>query len=150
MDTFNLFLFLALLALGFFTGSWAEKRHYRSIHKREKDFLDLPAVTFRKVDDPENIEQAQLVSGSAVISVDYFKRFLAGLRALVGGRIKTYESLLDRARREAVLRMKEQARSADLIVNMRIETSSISKGQKQKSVGTIEAFAYGTALRLKK
>jgi hypothetical protein len=33
---------------------------------------------------------------------------------------------------------------------MRLETSSISKGSRQKSVGTIEALAYGTAIHLKK
>lgn len=145
----DLIIFLSLLALGFFSGTWAEKNHYRSIRKREQGFLNLPAVTVKKVCDPGRVVQSQLVTGSAVISVDYFKRFLAGLRALVGGRIKTYESLLDRARREAVLRMKEEARTADMIVNLRIETSSISKGPRQKSVGTIEALAYGTAIRLK-
>ena len=146
----DLILFLTLIALGYFSGTWAEKKHYRSIQKREKLFLNLPAVTFRKIDEPCQVEQAQLVAGSAVISIDYFKRFLAGLRAIVGGRVKTYESLLDRARREAVLRMKQQASGADMIVNMRIETSSISQGKRQKSVGTIEALAYGTAISMKK
>ena len=146
----DLIIFLTLIALGYFSGTWAEKKHYRSIQKREKLFLNLPAVTFRKIDEPGQVEQAQLVAGSAVISIDYFKRFLAGLRAIVGGRVKTYESLLDRARREAVLRMKQQASGADMIVNMRIETSSISQGKRQKSVGTIEALAYGTAISMKK
>jgi uncharacterized protein YbjQ (UPF0145 family) len=64
----------------------------------------------------------------------------------------SYETLIDRARREAILRMKEQARSADAIVNFRIETSSISKGGRRrgKTVGTVEALAYGTAIRIKK
>jgi len=149
----NLILLFILIALGYFAGSWAERKHYRSILAREKDFLHLPTVTLREVAPTEKIEQARLVTGSAVISVDYFKRVLAGLRALVGGRVKAYESLLDRARREAILRMKEQAPSADVIVNLRIETSSISKGGRQNnrnSVGTIEALAYGTAIRLKK
>jgi uncharacterized protein YbjQ (UPF0145 family) len=96
------------------------------------------------------VERARLIVGSAVISVDYFKRFLAGLRALVGGRVKSYESLLDRARREALLRMKAEAPDADVVVNLRIETASISKGKRQKSIGTVEALAYGTALYLKK
>ena len=43
-----------------------------------------------------------MVTGSIVISLDYFKRVIAGLRGLVGGRIKTYEPLLERARREAM------------------------------------------------
>jgi uncharacterized protein YbjQ (UPF0145 family) len=146
----DLLILIALIALGYFAGSMAERKHYRSIQKREKYFLDLPAVTIKNVTHSGEIEQAVLVSGSAVISVDYFKRMLAGFRGIIGGRVKSYESLLDRARREAILRMKEQARTADVIVNLRIETSSISKGNRQKNVGTVEALAYGTAIRLKK
>ena len=146
----EIIVFIALIALGYFAGSLAERKHYTSIESREEGFLHLPSVTVRKVDDGELIEDARLVSGSAVISVDYFKRILAGLRTLVGGRVKTYESLLDRARREAILRMKEADPTADLIINLRLETSSISKGNRQKSVGTIEALAYGTAIHLKK
>ena len=145
----NLGIFAGLLAIGYFSGTWAERRHYRSIRRREEEFLGLPAVTLRSAAHPDRVVQARLVAGSAVISVDYFKRFLAGLRALVGGRVKAYESLLDRARREAVLRMKEQAPSADVIVNLRIETSSIAQGRRQKGLGTVEALAYGTALRLR-
>jgi uncharacterized protein YbjQ (UPF0145 family) len=110
----------------------------------------MPAVTLKNVTNQGEIAQSKLVAGSVVISVDYFKRILAGLRAIVGGRIQSYETLLDRARREAVLRMKEQVRSTDMILNLRIETSSISKGRRQKSVGTVEALAYGTAIKLKK
>ncbi len=146
----DLYFFFALIALGYFAGIWAEKKHYQSIHKREEGFLKLLAVTIKAVENPEKVLRARLVTGSVVISVDYFKRFLAGLRGIVGGRIKAYEPLLDRARREAILRMKEQEPSADIIVNLRIETSSISKGRKKKSVGTVEALAYGTAIHLKK
>ena len=147
----NLVVFVALVGLGYFAGSRAERRHYRSIEEREESFLHLPAVTIREVGGGEAAE-SRMVAGSVVISADYFKRLLAGFRALVGGRVKSYESLLDRARREAILRMKEQARWADVIVNMRIETSSISKGsaRRNQSVSTVEALAYGTALKLKK
>ena len=88
-----------------------------------------------------------LVAGSVVVSVDYFKRFLAGLRGLVGGRVVAYESLLDRARREAILRMKQQARelNAAMVFNIKIETSSISRNARG-GVGSIEVLAYGTAL----
>ena len=89
-----------------------------------------------------------MVTGSVVVSVDYFKRFFAALRRLTGGRLTSYESLLDRARREAVLRMKDQARrrGAQLVFNVKLETASISKGQRD-SVGSVEVLAYGTALR---
>ena len=52
------------------------------------------------------ILRTRLVQGSAVISIDYFKRMLAALRNIVGGEVKSYETLVDRARREATLRMK--------------------------------------------
>ena len=85
-----------------------------------------------------------------MISVDYFKRFLAGLRNIFGGEVRSYCSLLDRGRREAILRMKELWPEADLIVNARVETSSISKGAQNRqggSIGSTEVLAYGTAIR---
>lgn len=143
----DLIIFLFLLALGYGTGTWVEKRHYRAIMQREAATLDLPAVTMKSVDIPEHkIRSARLVHGSAVISVDYFKRILANLRNIFGGRVKSYESLIDRARREALLRMKEMAGDATVIVNVRIETSAIGKQSRRKNVACLEAVAYGTAL----
>jgi len=54
------------------------------------------------------------------------------------------DTAVDRARREAILRMKEQAPGADAIVNLRLETTSISKGSRSRnqSVSTVEALAY--------
>jgi uncharacterized protein YbjQ (UPF0145 family) len=57
--------------------------------------------------------------------------------------------LVDRARREAILRMKQQARNlgAGMIINMRLETSTIGRSaNKKKRIGSIEAIAYGTAI----
>jgi uncharacterized protein YbjQ (UPF0145 family) len=147
----DLIVFLGLLALGYGAGTWAEKRHYRSIFAREQATLNLPAVTLKSVDIPDHkIRSAKMVYGSAVISVDYFKRILAGLRNVFGGRVKSYESLLDRARREALLRMKEMAGDATVIVNVRIETSAIGKQSNRRSIGCLEAIAYGTALTVEK
>ena len=143
----DLIVFLSLLTLGYGFGQYFERKHYRSILEREKQTLNLPLLTLRTVPSGLNRCDVGLVTGSVVVSVDYFKRFLAGLRALVGGRVKSYESLVDRARREAILRMKEQAieRGAILVTSVRIETSSISKGQRQ-TIGSIEVLAYGTAI----
>ena len=98
------------------------------------------------------IERADLVMGSVVVSHDYFKRFLAQLRIIVGGRIKSYEPLLDRARREAVLRMKEQAlaRGHHTVVNIRLETSRLANSQRGgKGTAGVEMLAYGTALTVR-
>ena len=147
----DLILILSLTALGYFAGTWAENRHYRSIREREKQLLHIPAITMKDIPYPNGeIRSSHLVEGSAVISIDYFKRLLAGLRNIFGGTIISYESLLDRARREALLRMKESAPDAAVIVNVRIETSAIGKYSSKRNIGCIEALAYGTAIDLKK
>jgi uncharacterized protein YbjQ (UPF0145 family) len=145
----NLIIFLSLLALGYGAGTWAEKRHYRSIADREAATVNLPAVSLKSVDVPaRKVRSARMVHGSVVISVDYFKRLLAGLRNIFGGRVKAYESLIDRARREAVLRMKAMAGDATVIVNVRIETSTVGRQSRRKHTSCLEAVAYGTALTL--
>jgi uncharacterized protein YbjQ (UPF0145 family) len=45
--------------------------------------------------------------------------------------------------------MKEACPDADQVINLRLETSSISKGKK-KQVGSVEVLAYGTAIYLQK
>ena len=146
---FDLFVFLVLLALGYFAGRATEHQHYKSIRSREKASLRLPAVTSERLPEPDQITQAFLVTGSCVISVDYFKRMLASLRNFTGGRVKAYESLLDRARREAILRMKYQARGSHIVVCTRLETASIFKSSRGRSIGSVEVLAYGTAIKLK-
>jgi uncharacterized protein YbjQ (UPF0145 family) len=148
----NLIIFLILVALGYTAGSIAEKKHYKSIIEREQETLNLPAVTIKNaVGINEEVLESKLVMGSAVISIDYFKRILASLRNIFGGEVMSYETLVDRARREAILRMKYMASGSDIILNTRIETSSIGKSaNKRKGIGSVEAFAYGTAVTITK
>jgi len=135
-----------LVALGYIFGRIAETRHYQSIHAREQAFLGLPSTSSKKpMGNLGPFSHAHLVQGNVVISVDYFKRFLATLRNIFGGTVQAYETLLDRARREAVLRLKESCPEADQIINLRLETSSISKGDSER-IGSVEVLAYGTAI----
>jgi len=146
----NLILFLVLMLLGFSAGTLAERRHYKSIRTREAELVGLPAITIAApIPEGRQVRTVAMVTGSAVISVDYFKRFLAGLRNIFGGAVVSYESLVDRARREALLRMKAAAGDAAMITNVRIETSAIGKSRRRKStVGCLEVLAYGTAIYL--
>lgn len=131
-----------------------EKVHYRNISAQEDILLKLPVVSSKNIEDESRILDSELVAGNVVVSLDYFKRFLASLRKIVGGRIKSYETLLDRGRREAILRMKKKAAEldADIILNFRFETSSIGQVTEKKggSTGCFEVLAYGTAVKLKK
>ena len=142
----ELIIFLILLALGYGFGRAAEVRHFKSIRLREAALRNIPAIASKIPDPTLRPRQTQLVTGNVVISVDYFKRFIAALRNLIGGRVTSYEMLVDRARREAVLRMKEEAQAlgARLVFNIKLETASISQGRRG-TIGSVEVLAYGTA-----
>lgn len=133
-----------LVAIGFFVGSAIEKKHYRSIKEREQKLICCPVVTGDDFLEDRPVKVTRLVSGSVVISSDYFKMIVGNLLNLIGGEVSVFESLLDRARREAVLRMKEEATTADIILNLRIETSTIA------GKNSCEALAYGTAVYYEK
>lgn len=143
----EILLVLVLLCLGYGFGSYREKKHYQSIFRREQELGDVLIFETRNLPDEASVSGGQMVQGNVVISTDYFKMFVSGLRMLVGGRLKTYETLLDRGRREAVLRMKQSAKQlgADAIFNVRFETSSVSKGA-ESNIGSVEVLVYGTAL----
>ena len=146
----NLGFAFLLLAVTYVTGSVIERRHYREIRSRESRWARLPAVNFRRVPPAWQVLDSGLVAGSVVVSVDHFKRFLASLRAIVGGRVTSYESLLDRARREALLRLKKEAmdRGYHAVLNVRLETSSVSKTRGNKGTAGVEVLAFGTGLKL--
>ncbi|MDJ0716381.1 MAG: heavy metal-binding domain-containing protein [Prochloraceae cyanobacterium] len=145
----ELLWFLALLALGYFAGTYLEKKHYKSIKKRERQTCHLPTINFgAKQEIPEATNAAMFV-GSVVVSADYFKMFISFVISLFGGRIVVYETLLDRGRREALLRMKEQAIAwgATQILNVRLETSNIGDRDSGDGLVAIEIIAYGTGIQ---
>jgi len=150
MNGLDLLVFLILLIIGYLTGSYFEKRHYKSIQKRERQTLHVPIITFSAMQPLPETQETQLFTGNVVISIDYFKRMSAALRNLVGGRIMVYESLLDRGRREALLRMKESAIAwgATQVVNVRLETATIGgRSGNNRGLGSVEVIAYGTGIR---
>lgn len=138
------FVFLVVSGI---TGVIIERRHYRSIRAREAATASLPVITLRTLGGERPVADARLVTASIVISHDNFKRFLAQIRKIFGGRLHSYESLLDRARREAILRLKAESPGAHLIMNLRIDTANIASTQGKKGIGALEVLASGTAIR---
>ena len=88
-----------------------------------------------------------MVRGEAVIATDYLKTFLARIRNILGGEVKSYRSLMLRARREAILRMLEQARQQgyDAVCNVRLNTADIGGMATRRRAAMVEIFATGTA-----
>jgi len=142
---------LLLLLVGYGVGRVLESRHYESIRAREGRLARLVAVPAQTLPGMERTTQITLVQGAVVVSVDYFKRFAAGLRNIFGGRVRAYETIIDRGRREALLRMKEQAEElgCNAVVRVRLETSRLASSRADgKGTAGIEILAYGTGLRL--
>ncbi len=144
----DILVFLILLGVGYFIGNRRERKHYEDIKRREKSTLHVPIMSWGAKQDLPYAHEAQMFVGSVVVANDYFKTISASLRNLVGGRVTVYETLIDRGRREALLRMKESAMEwgASQILNVRFETSNIA-GQNQANAGAVEIMVYGTGIR---
>jgi len=139
---------VSLLVLGLVIGGWIESAHFRSLKEREHALANILVSDLRRLPDNWRATDPLLVTGEVVIATDYFKVFVASLRKLFGGRVRGYEALMERARREAIVRMVEQAQAAgaNAVWNVRIETSTIQGKQEGKS-GGVEVLAYGTAIK---
>lgn len=144
----QLLIFSVFILGGLLIGKGIELHHFKRLEEREQAFSDIVVTNLKTI--PPQYEHAQpvLVMGSAVIATDYFKVFASGLRTLFGGEMKSYVTLMERARREAMLRMLEQAaqQGATAVWNIRYETSTTG-GQQRKKPGGVEVLAYGTALK---
>ncbi|MCL2021250.1 MAG: heavy metal-binding domain-containing protein [Betaproteobacteria bacterium] len=139
-----------LMVVGYLCGSIGQSMHYRDIRMREFALRDI--LVFNEKAPPARFsgQEFALVSGSVVMSCDYFRQVIAGLKQIVGGRLVSYEAMLDRGRREAILRMKEEARKmgAAVVFNVRLETSNVSMSSGNKGMTCMELVAYGTAWKL--
>ncbi len=140
--------FALLLLLGFFVGTYIEKKHLDDLRDREYRTRQLMLLNIGAKTPIPEADRAKLFVGSVVISSDYFKTWVASLINLFGGRIDVFESLLERARREATLRMKEQAIQwgARQVVNVRLETAELSGGSGNGLV-CVEVIVYGTGVQ---
>ena len=144
---FQLGFALLLILVGLFAGSWIERRHFASLEQRESELRRIPVNNLREPPASGTVHRSRLVAGSVVISIDAFKRALSSLQRFFGGEITSYETLVDRARREAILRLYDQIRPGEVLANVRIETSPIGGGGER--VTSIEVLAFATAVELR-
>ncbi len=138
---------LALLLGGLVIGNSIESAHFRRLALREAELAGVLVSNIKRLPQNWQAHGAVLVTGEVVIATDYFKVWVAGLRNLFGGRVRGYEALMERARREAIVRMTEQAQAAgcNLVWNVRLETCTIGGKENRKAAG-VEVIAYGTAM----
>lgn len=143
-------VFLVLLGLGLFVGRATERRHLRLLDEREATNGHFLISQNRAFAEPiaAGVPPMMLV-GEAVIATDYLKTFLSGLRKLFGGELRSYQTLLTRARREALQRIVDEARQRgyDAICNLRYETADVGGNTASKRVATVAILASATAYR---
>jgi len=134
------------ILVGLIVGKITESRHLCRLDASEGELSGVIRCNLKKLPRGLNIDDSFLVTGSAVIATDYFKTVAAGLRNIFGGEIKSYRTLMNRARREAMVRMLQEAkgRGAGLVWNVRFETATI---QGKRRAGGVEVLAYGTAVK---
>ncbi|MCR4568412.1 MAG: YbjQ family protein [Pseudobutyrivibrio sp.] len=92
----------------------------------------------------QEYEVLGLVRGTIVQSKNFGKDFMAGMKTLVGGEIKSYTEMLTEARQIATKRMVDEATAlgADAVVGVRYSSSSVMQG-------AAEVLAFGTAVKFK-
>ena len=136
------------LLLGVIFGIPRERAHLRELDQREAATAQFSTTDIKT--PPAGIVPADgsLVIGQVVIGSDYLKTFLSRFRNIFGGEMRSFETMLTRARREARLRMIDQAQrmGATAVVNMRIETSRIGQATQRGGNPMAEVICYGTAL----
>lgn len=126
-----------LLCLALIVGGAVERRHFKDLEAREGKTEAMLVTQLKSFPQAEVGEQPpQLIVAEVVISSDYLKSFLGVIRSLFGGEIRSFQTLLERGRREALLQLKESALSQgyNAICNVRIETADIAgRGQRNKN-----------------
>ena len=148
----DLLILITTLVLCYLIGSRIEKSHYKKIKARELALYKQPYINFsKKINMNKKVKYSYLVSSSVVIGCDHFKSFLASLKNIFGGNVSAYESVLDRGRREAILRIREDARRkrADVVLNVKIETVMLDPLGSSKNP-KVCVTAYGTAIEYAK
>ncbi len=151
MELLGLLITPAMLLGAWISGTLLERRHLKSLLLLESGSRGVLAVTIEDLPADWHVESCELVMGNVVISLDYFKRFAAGIKGIFGGNIRVFEPLLERARREALIRMKgvARARGYDTIINVRIETATLASARRDgKGTAGVEILAFGTAIKL--
>jgi uncharacterized protein YbjQ (UPF0145 family) len=146
-----IWIVLAFLPLfvGWIIGSTVERAHFRRLAQAEQQLSGIMVSDMKRLPPNWRPTEGTLVIGEAVIATDKFKVFAAALRNFFGGRVRSYETLVERARREAIVRMLRQAQQfgANVVWNVRLETSTIQGSQQGQSAG-VEVMAYGTAIKV--
>ena len=150
---FQVLLFvLPLVVFGLIFGRMSEKKHFRELDEREAATQDMLVTQLKSYPLSDEMSPPRLVMSEVVIASDYLKSFFSKWRNVFGGEMKSFRLMQDRAKREAILRLVEQAKSHgyNAICNVRLNGADIggntagSKGKVPMAAVIATATAYNT------
>lgn len=141
---------VGVLIFGAVVGKFLEQRHLAQLERDEAELASIMVTDLSKLPQNWTPTSSTLVVGSTVMTTDAFRSWIANLINMVGGRIGVYETLMDRARREAMVRLRREAQAvgANVIWNVRLETAAIGSGSKNEKAKGVEVIASGTAMHV--
>lgn len=145
-----LFIFsIIVFIIPIFTGQYFERKHLRDLQRREDLIRNRILIHNRKRPYVASARDPIMVSGTVVIAADRFKTWLAKWRQIVGGRMGSLEPIVDRARREALLRAAETAlgQGCSELGNIRYSFASLKWAHPQQKELMICVIVFGTAYR---
>lgn len=137
---FKVVVFFILFFIGWGFGRHIERSHLKQLDEQERRlaYIRLDSSRFKTSE-----LNGQLLMSNVVISHDYFKMVWAMIHNFFGGRLKTYETVVERARREAIIRLKIQAEQlgATQMLGLRLCTTEVGM-----QGGMVEVMAYATVI----
>lgn len=143
----------AVLLAAWIIGNLITAHHEESLKRRQEDVAHIRVTNMKTlIDSVAGDRPPALITGEVTMGIDHFRGFLGKLKNIFGGEVRSYQTTLDRARREVVMRLIEEAHKLgyDAVANMRIDFADISgnatRSQKASSVSILgSATAYHAA-----
>lgn len=101
-----------------------------SIIKSLRILEDMLMTTTSTLENKTVKEYVGIVSGETIIGANLFKDFFAAIRDIVGGRSRSYERVLRKAKEIALKEMGENARAlgANGIIGIDLDYETVGKG----------------------
>ncbi len=135
-------------------GRWYQDRLHGALLENEKKegstLQDENYLSTSSQMDSMSAQSSTLLHVSICVGPSIGQMFFMWIKGLFGGRLHSYDVVLDYGRREVLLRLKRQANElgCSSIQNIRIETSMVQFAKNNKSKqASVEFLAFATGIR---
>ncbi|HMO14133.1 MAG TPA: heavy metal-binding domain-containing protein [Pirellulaceae bacterium] len=139
---------LLLLVAAFALGGYVDRKHLANLAERERLCQSIQLSQSQHFFSPHfGGSPPQIVTAETVVANNHFKRFLASWRKFFGGEIKSFHVLVERARRETLMRLVENAQQQgfNALCNVRLDSVDIGGNTTAQGMSCICILGTATA-----